>query len=134
MYKKEIIHRTISIVILTSLCFMAIVMIAKQSWKIINTAAQLIQINDDISYYNDCPQKTDVMTKGIEKLYQLRQEIYDSSDFVVRTFARAWAPVKVVILILAITIPIALIYLVSIEMWDMYVRRVVTLKRIMRRP
>lgn len=70
--------------------------------KVFQTASNLIVLNGNIQFYNEQVRKTDSMTAEAEKDFEARRAIYNSEDFVIRTFSNQNALIKIAIISIAI--------------------------------
>lgn len=101
------------------------VAIFNTSNKIIRTSMELLRIYDDISFYNEQPRKTDEMTRRVEVLFEVRNELYHSKDTVVREFSNLPSVFKACAVIVMLFAQPAMIY-----MWFvLIVREIVIVKR-----
>ena len=89
---------------LLTLCIMVVGMITLHgvNTKILSTTVDLLVIRDNISFYNEQPRKTDAMTTEAEDWFEERQEIYESEDFVIRTFSNQNTLVKLIIILMTL--------------------------------
>jgi len=78
------------------------VVILQTSYKIFKTSVNLAVLSDNAQFYNEQARKTDEMTEQYLENHAERQKIYNSEDFVIRTFSNQNGFVKVLILIVAI--------------------------------
>ena len=76
--------------------------VLESSWKIIDTGIELIDINCQTQFYNEQTRKTDTMTEDQEQLNEERQALYNSNDYVIRSFSTQNFLVKALTLVLAV--------------------------------
>ena len=76
--------------------------ILKANVKIIDTASELIALNDNIRFYNEQARKTDEMTEDYMRYDAARKELYNSEDTVVHMYSNSHALIKIFLLILAL--------------------------------
>lgn len=77
--------------------------------RIIATAGTLANISMEIQDYNVSTRKTDEWTERIEQIQEERQSIYNSDDWLIRTFSNSNDLFKFVFILLAIASYIAVI-------------------------
>ncbi len=77
--------------------------------RIIATAFTQASISQTISDYNESYRKTDARTAEIEKLYEERAELYNSDDWLIRTFSTSNDLLKIVFILFALGSYIAVI-------------------------
>lgn len=77
--------------------------------RIIATAGTLANISMEIQDYNVSTRKTDEWTERIEQIQEERQSIYNSDDWLIRTFSNSNDLFKFAFILLAIGSYIALI-------------------------
>jgi len=84
------------VVIMTLLTFLAgTVSILKANAKVASTSLTLAIVHESISRYNIAPVKTPEMEKQYEEDCKIRKAIYESDDFIIRTFSNSHDLVKV---------------------------------------
>ena len=98
--------RRISKLVVITMTFLMLIsgtfVVLESSWKIIDTSIELIDINCQTQFYNEQTRKTDTMTEDQEQLNEERQAIYNSNDYVIRSFSTQNFLVKALILVLAV--------------------------------
>lgn len=77
--------------------------------RIIATAGTLANISMEIQDYNESTRKTDEWTERIEQIQEERQSIYNSDDWLIRTFSNSNDLFKFAFILLAIGSYIAVI-------------------------
>lgn len=77
--------------------------------RIIATAGTLANISMEIQDYNVSTRKTDEWTERIEQIQEERQSIYNSDDWLIRTFSNSNDLFKFAFILLAIGSYIAII-------------------------
>lgn len=77
--------------------------------RIIATAGALANISMEIQDYNASTRKTDEWTERIEQIQEERQAIYNSEDWLIRTFSNSNYLFKIAFILLAIASSIAVI-------------------------
>lgn len=77
--------------------------------RIIATAGTLANISMEIQDYNVSTRKTDEWTERIEQIQEERQSIYNSDDWLIRTFSNSNDLFKIAFILLAIGSYIAVI-------------------------
>ena len=77
--------------------------------RIIATAGTLANISMEIQDYNVSTRKTDEWTERIEQIQEERQSIYNSDDWLIRTFSNSNDLFKFAFILLAIGSYIAVI-------------------------
>lgn len=77
--------------------------------RIIATAGTLANISMEIQDYNGSTRKTDEWTERIEQIQEERQSIYNSDDWLIRTFSNSNDLFKFAFILLAIGSYIAII-------------------------
>ena len=103
--KKQNTIRLSKLIVITMTFLMLIFgtfVVLEGSWKIIDTSIELIDINCQTQFYNEQVRITDEMTERQEKIDEERQALYNSSDYVVRSFSTQNFLVKTLILVLAV--------------------------------
>ena len=98
--------RRISKLVVITMTFLMLIfgtfVVLESSWKIIDTSIELIDINCQTQFYNEQTRKTNTMTEDQEQLNEERQAIYNSNDYVIRSFSTQNFLVKALILVLAV--------------------------------
>lgn len=77
--------------------------------RIIATAVTLVNISMEIQDYNESYRKTDEWTERIEQIQEERQAIYNSEDWLIRTFSNNNYLFKIAFILLAFGSYIAVI-------------------------
>lgn len=72
------------------------------SRKIVTAGVQLIVLRDNASYFNESSIITDGITEAYNENNEMRQEIYQSDDNLVRAFSNMNAFVKLIVFCIAI--------------------------------
>lgn len=91
------------VTIVTLLCLIfGTCLVVHESCKIVQTGVHLMILNDNAQYYNDNVRKTDGMTEEYLENNEMRQEIYNSEDAVIRVFSNLPTLIKLFVWILAI--------------------------------
>ncbi len=93
--------RTLINLFTLALLLVGIVTCHTNNMKIFQTGADLLVLNSNIQFYNEQARKTDNMTAEAEKDFEARRDIYNSEDFVIRTFSNQNALIKIAIIFLA---------------------------------
>lgn len=98
--------RRISKLVVITMTFLMLIfgtfVVLESSWKIIDTSIELVDINCQTQFYNEQVRITDEMTEEQEKLNEERQALYNSNDYVIRSFSTQNFLVKALILVLAV--------------------------------
>lgn len=92
--------------------------------NIMKSAVELAILREEARYYNSQPVKTDEMTQEFLEVHAERQQIYQSDDFVVRTFANQSCMVKLLILAWTIISTVVLLPFMWLNIVDHEVARI----------
>lgn len=114
------------VTIVTLLCLIfGTCLVVHESYKIAKTGVHLMILNDNAQYYNENVRKTDGMTEEYLENNEMRQEIYNSEDVVIRVFSNLPTLIKLFVWILAmIAVPfVPFVLLINI------VRQIFRIKR-----
>lgn len=91
---KRVVPFLVALIVLTTLTFCTLLV----TIKVCDAGLKLQMISMEINDYNGAYVKTNKMTESIRESFAYREsELYNSSDFVVRTFSKANALLKLVI-------------------------------------
>lgn len=97
------------------------------SSKVIDTAFDLMILNDNAQFYNEQLCKTDAMTEEYRENNKLRQAIYNSEDTIVRVYSNMNVLLKLFFLFVAVAlllaVPLLWIYCIFVMVYRFLYRR-----------
>lgn len=89
-------------IIRSLIIIIAVIQLLSTSTLVFVTAWKLWNIERNITIYNELPIKTDADTELVQKYYEQREKLYNSTDIIVSDFSKSNVFVKLIVLILVI--------------------------------
>lgn len=89
-------------IIRSLIIIIAVIQLLSTSTLVFVTAWKLWNIDRNITIYNELSIKTDADTELVQKYYEQREKLYNSTDIIVSNFSKSNVFVKLLVLILVI--------------------------------